>query len=81
MIGSKFSCHFFNQSQVKPKPIVSSFSLIYTVYCTISQASRVEERRGVIVIVIVIENIEDPSPGFMIRNKYNLSLVKSLKRL
>ena len=23
MIGSEFSCHFFNQSQVKPKPIVA----------------------------------------------------------
>ena len=31
MIGSKFSCHFFNQSEVKPKPIVAHV-------CTFSHA-------------------------------------------
>ena len=31
MIGSKFPCHFFNQSEVKPKPIVART-------CTFSRA-------------------------------------------
>ena len=33
VIGSKFSCHFFNQSEVKPKPIEAPA-------CTFSRALR-----------------------------------------
>ena len=54
VIGSKFSCHFFNQSEVKPKPIVAGACTFSCALCRLR------------VITLSFDCFTGLSPSFLI---------------